>query len=127
VRLLLDTHAFLWWLLGDRRLTGRAGRAIGNESNTVFVSAASAWEIATKARIGKLTAPPVVEDIAGSVADQGFRGLDVTIVHGQRAGQLAGPHRDPFDRLLIAQALAEGLTLVSNDAIFDAYGVRRFW
>jgi PIN domain nuclease of toxin-antitoxin system len=128
VRLLLDTHALLWWLDGDRRLSGRARRAIGDESNHVFVSAASAWELSTKARLGKLPAAgAVAADVAACIADQGFQGLDVTVLHGQRAGELAGPHRDPFDRLLAAQALTEGLTVVSADEVFDAYSVRRFW
>jgi PIN domain nuclease of toxin-antitoxin system len=127
VRLLLDTQAFLWWLAADRRLSGKARRAIEDESNAVFVSAASAWEITTKVRLGKLSAPGMAHDVATSLLDQGFAGLDVTVLHAQRAGELPGVHRDPFDRLLIAQALAEGLTLVSNDGMFDAYGVRRFW
>jgi PIN domain nuclease of toxin-antitoxin system len=125
LRLLLDTHAFVWWLDGSRRLSSRARRAIDNKSNEVFVSAASAWEITTKARLGKLPAAlDVATDVAGSIADQGFRGLDITVVHGQRAGDLAGAHSDPFDRMLIAQALTEGMTVVSADEIFDSYGVR---
>jgi PIN domain nuclease of toxin-antitoxin system len=128
VRLLLDTHAFVWWLNGDGRLTGRARRAIADESNQIFVSAASAWELATKARLGKLpAAADVAADVPTCIADQGFQALDVTVLQGQRAGELAGSHRDPFDRMLMAQALTDGLTLVSNDEVFDAYGVRRFW
>ena len=128
MRLLLDTHAFLWWMDGDRRLTARVRRAIADQSNQIFVSAASAFELATKARLGRLpAATDVASDVGACVASQGFQGLEVTVAHGQRAGELAGPHRDPFDRLLVAQALAEGLTLVSNEEIFDGYGVRRFW
>ena len=127
MRLLLDTHALLWWLAGDRRLTGKARRAIEDQSNTVFVSAASAWEIATKTRLGKLSVSESAQDVGASLADQGFRGLDVTVLHGQRAGELPGSHSDPFDRMLIAQALTDGLTLVSREKVFDAYGVRRFW
>ncbi len=96
--------------------------------STVFVSATSAWEIATKARVGKL---PVAEELAATLDDylagQGFQGLDITLEHGQRAGALPGPHRDPFDRMLIAQAQAENLILISNEAIFDQYGVTRLW
>ena len=128
MRLLLDTHALLWWLDGDRRLSRKARAAIGDEDNALFVSAASAWEIATKARLGKLPgAVAVAEDVVGSVSAQGFSSLDITVLHAQRAGRLPGAHRDPFDRLLIAQAQLEDLMLVSNDAVFDAYGVARLW
>ena len=128
MRLLLDTHALLWWLDGDRRLSRKARAAIGDEDNALFVSAASAWEIATKARLGKLPgAVAVAEDVVGSVSAQGFSSLDITVLHAQRAGRLPGAHRDPFDRLLIAQAQLEDLTLVSKDEVFDAYGVMRLW
>jgi PIN domain nuclease of toxin-antitoxin system len=128
VRLLLDTHALLWWLDGDRHLSRKARTAIGDEDNVIFVSAASAWEITTKARLGKLPgAVAVAEDVVGSVSSQGFSSLDITMLHAQRAGRLPGGHRDPFDRMLIAQAQIEDLTLVSNDGVFDAYGVTRLW
>jgi PIN domain nuclease of toxin-antitoxin system len=128
VRLLLDTHAFLWWLAGDRRLSRAAKAAVREEENTVHVSAASAWEVATKFRLGKLPgAAAVVHRMAEVVASQAFQPLPITLVHAQRAGLLEGAHRDPFDRMLIAQAHAEGLTLVSNEKLFDAYGVHRLW
>ena len=128
MRLLLDTHALLWWLDGDRRLSRKARTAITAESNSVIVSAASAWEITTKARLGKLPgAIDVAADVAGCVAGQGFSTLDITILHAQRAGRLPGDHRDPFDRMLIAQAQLEDLSLVSDDRVFDTYGVTRFW
>ena len=128
MRLLLDTHALLWWLDGDRRLTRRARTAITDEDNVIFVSAASAWEITTKARLGKLPgADAVAADVVGAVASQGFSSLDITMRHAQRAGRLPGSHRDPFDRMLIAQAQLEDLTLVSNEAAFDAFGVSRLW
>jgi PIN domain nuclease of toxin-antitoxin system len=128
VRLLLDTHALLWWLDGDRRLPVRIRRAIANDTNTVLVSAASAWEITTKARLGKLPgALDVAADVAGCVMGQGFTALDITLLHAQRAGGLAGAHRDPFDRMLIAQAQLEDVTLVSDDEAFDDYEVRRIW
>ena len=128
VRLLLDTHAFLWWLDGDRRLSRKARALIGDEGNVVLVSAASAWEISTKARLGKLPgAVDVAADIAGSMAAQKFSALDITILHAQRAGRLPGEHRDPFDRMLAAQAQIEDLPIVSDDRVFDGYGVSRVW
>src|SRR5437870_13618258 len=124
MRLLLDTHALLWWLDGDRRLSRRARTAVRNAENTVFVSAASAWEITTKARLGKLPgAADVAADVAGAVSSQGFSELEITVLHAQRAGGLPGAHRDPFDRMLIAQAHLEDLPVVSDDVIFDDYGV----
>ena len=128
MRLLLDTHTLLWWLDGDRRLSRRARQAIADTNNTVAVSAASAWEIATKVRIGKLPgAVDVAADIPTCLANQQFQSLDITVLHAQRAGRLPGDHRDPFDRMLIAQAQIEDLPVVTNDEIFDKYGVTRLW
>jgi PIN domain nuclease of toxin-antitoxin system len=128
VRLLLDTHALLWWLAGDERLSRPARDAIGEAANEVFVSAASAWEITTKYRIGKLpTATHLASDIDAVLRSQGFQALPITIPHAQLAGMLPGPHRDPFDRMLVAQAQAERLVLVSNEEVFDRYGVVRLW
>lgn len=127
-RSLLDTHAFLWWLAGDERLSGAARKAMSEALDTIFVSAASVWEIATKHRLGKLPgASAIVADLPGVIESQGFIGLPITIRHGQAAGALPGPHRDPFDRMLIAQAILDDLILVSNERAFDAYGVRRLW
>ncbi len=128
MRLLLDTHAFLWWLAGDNALSAAARKAIGDENNTIYVSAASAWEIATKYRIGKLPGvASIVANLGATIADQGFTHLPISLQHGQVAGTLPGTHRDPFDRILVAQALLEKLTLVSNEQPFDAYGVMRLW
>jgi PIN domain nuclease of toxin-antitoxin system len=127
-RLLLDTHAFLWWLAGDERLSAGAREAIGEELDPIFISAASIWEISTKHRLGKLPGvSAIVGDLAGAIEGQGFVGLAITIRHGQAAGALPGPHRDPFDRMLIAQAMLDDLVLVSNERAFSAYGVRRLW
>ena len=94
----------------------------------VFVSAASAWEIATKVRVGKLPgAATVAVDLAGVIASQGFLGLPIDLAHGQAAGALPGPHKDPCDRMLTAQAMHNDLVLVSNEQQSDAYGVRRLW
>ena len=128
MRLLLDTHALLWWLDGDRRLSRKARSAIGDEHSLIVVSSASAWEIATKVRLGRLPgAVDVAADVAGAVASQGFSALDITIRHAQRAGRLPGEHRDPFDRMLIAQAQLEDLAIISNDSALDGYAVERVW
>lgn len=128
MRILLDTHAFLWWLAGSDRLSGVAHHAIADPGNDILISAASAWEITTKHRLGKLPgADVVVTDVADCIASQGFQELPVTVRNGERAGRLPGPHRDPFDRMLIAQALTFDFPLVSIEAIFDRYGVNRVW
>ena len=128
MRLLLDTHAFLWWLAGSDRLSEAARHAIADEANDVLISAASAWEITTKHRLGKLPgAEAVVLDVSGSIAGQDFEELEITVDDGSRAGGLPGPHRDPFDRMLVAQALAHDLVLVSNETLFERYAIRRLW
>lgn len=128
MRLLLDTHALLWWLDGDRRLVARSRALIADEANEVLVSAATVWEITTKARLGKLPgAMAVAADVPACVRAQGFEALPIELEHAQRAGSLPGPHRDPFDRMLIAQAQAEGVSIVSIDPVFDRYGVARLW
>jgi len=128
VRALLDTHALLWWLSDDPALSRRAREAIANTKNTLVVSAASAWEVATKVRLGKLpTAANLVSDFAGHLQREGFETLAISTEHAIRAGLLAGSLRDPFDRMLIAQAQAENMPLVSNETLFDDYGIRRLW
>ena len=128
MRVLLDTHAFLWWVADSRRLSEPARDAIRNEANDVVVSAVSAWEIATKHRLGRLPeAGGLAGDIRGAIVGQGFSELPISVADAERSGRLPGPHRDPFDRLLIAQALAHDLALVSNEEAFDRYGVRRLW
>jgi len=128
MRVLLDTHALLWWLDGDRRLSARVRRVVADEANDVFVSAASVWEITTKARLGKLPgASDVADDVPRAVASQGFLGLPVSLPHAQRAGSLPHPHRDPFARMLAAQAVMENLPLATNDPQMKALGVRTIW
>ena len=128
MRLLLDTHTFLWWLAGNMRLSMKGRLAIEDAGSDVIVSAASAWEITTKHRIGKLPeASAVGQDVAGAIASQGFEELPVTVADAERAGRLPGPHRDPFDRMLIAQAIRRDLTILSIDEVFDQYGVNRLW
>jgi PIN domain nuclease of toxin-antitoxin system len=128
MRALLDTHTFLWWLAGDSSLSAAARDVIDDEDSTIFVSAASAWEIATKHRLGKLPgSASIAPDIQRSVQGHGFTPMDVTMRHAQQAGALQGRHRDPFDRMLIAQAIVENCVLVSNERLFDRYGVNRLW
>ncbi|MEA2080981.1 MAG: type II toxin-antitoxin system VapC family toxin [Pseudomonadota bacterium] len=120
-KLLLDTHAFLWWLGNDSRLGPKAREAISDERNDVFVSAVTGWEIAIKRSIGKLSAP---DNLDALLEDEGFSPLAITFYHGEQAGSLPPHHKDPFDRMLVAQAQAEGLTLVTRDKQFTLYGVR---
>jgi PIN domain nuclease of toxin-antitoxin system len=128
VRVLLDTHALLWWLSDDLALSGSARRHVANTDNAIIVSAASAWEIATKVRLGKLvSAVELASDFMGYLEREGFETLSISPDHAIRAGLLPGWHKDPFDRMLIAQAQADSLPVVSNDEVFDEYGVRRIW
>lgn len=128
MRLLLDTHALIWFAFGSPRISASARSAIGSLDNEVLVSAATAWELTTKVRIGKLpTAERFAVEFREKIKGLGFHELGVTVEHGQRAGLMQGVHKDPFDRILIAQALTENLGLVSNEQIFDSYHVRRVW
>jgi PIN domain nuclease of toxin-antitoxin system len=124
VNLLLDTQALLWWKAGHRKLGRRARRAIETGAGTVRVSAASAWEIAIKTRTGRLTlAEPLHAWLPDQLERDGFLMLNVTVRHAVAVAFLPDHHHDPFDRLLVAQARAEGLTLVTADPVFDAYDV----
>ncbi len=112
----------------SRRLSETVYRTIADEANAVLISAASAWEITTKHRLGKLpNAEALALDMSGAIAEQNFEELPITVEHAAHAGALPGPHRDPFDRMLIAQALAHNLAVISNESLFDRYGVRRLW
>jgi PIN domain nuclease of toxin-antitoxin system len=119
VRLLLDTHALLWWLDDDARLDPSAADAIA-EADVVAVSASSAWEIAIKQAIGKLTGP---EDLSAQLSTNGFTELPVTVAHALAAGALPPHHSDPFDRMLVAQSLLEGLVVVTRDERLADYGI----
>jgi PIN domain nuclease of toxin-antitoxin system len=128
VRLLLDTHALLWWFEGNAVLSPKAVVAMEDGTNEIFVSAVSGWEIATKLRLGRLPfAELLTDNLVDYVQQQGFGQISVTLHHAQRAGSLPEVHKDPFDRMLIAQALTENCALVSNERLFDRYGVERFW
>lgn len=127
-RFLLDTHVILWWLQGGERLTSRTRKLLTDPSVRVLVSAASAWEIAIKFKAGKLDAAESVVSRFTSILDENaFAELPMSANHGVRAGLLDAPHKDPFDRMLAAQALIEDVPIVSNDRVFDALGVQRIW
>ena len=128
MRLLLDTHTLLWWFSDDPALPVSCRKLIAQAGSSIFVSAASAWEIATKFRLGRLpSASELVQDFGGYLDRENFLSLPVSYEHGIRAGMLSGPHQDPFDRMLIAQAEIERLFILSNEEVFDRYGVRRIW
>jgi len=120
MRLLLDTHAFLWWQAGGSALSSAARQAIESQDSVVYVSAASAWEIAIKRAKGRLESPT---DVAEALDANGFHELPISVVHAQSVGALPPHHHDPFDRLLITQAKLEGLMIVTRDPAFEAYGV----
>jgi PIN domain nuclease of toxin-antitoxin system len=127
VRLLLDSHALIWWVEGHKRLPERVIDAI-DTAEAVYVSSVSAMEITTKHRIGKLPqVAALVSDFSGRLVFLGFEELSLTVAHARAAGAFLDPHKDPFDRMLIAQALLEGLVLVSNEELFDRFGVQRLW
>lgn len=117
-RLLLDTHAFLWWLMDDARLGVNARNEIANQDNQVFISAISIWEIEIKRALGKLIAQ---DDLVSAVAEEGFMPLGVTLEHAARAGRLPPIHADPFDRMLIGQALCGDMTIVTQDSEIPKY------
>lgn len=128
MRVLLDTQAFLWWIADSGRLSREAHRTIADPVNGILVSAASAWEIATGYRIGRLPgAGAVALDVAGAVAAQGFEPLPISVGDAERAGRLPVLRRNPFERMLAAQALARDLAVVSANAALDHYRVRRIW
>jgi len=122
-RLLLDTHVFLWWRGEPDRLKEEARRAIG-EAEVVFVSVASAWEAAIKMSIGRLRLPG---DMESGVKDSGSEKLPITLSHAERVIRLPHHHRDPFDRMLVAQAITEDLTLVSHDRRLRVYEAQMLW
>jgi PIN domain nuclease of toxin-antitoxin system len=128
LKYLLDTHALIWWVTDSSNLSAAARQAVASEHNDVYVSAASAWEITTKHRLGKLAqAGPLAAEVEVRVRQERFIPLSITMAHAEAAGRLRDPHKDPFDRMLIAQALLENLTLVSNETVFDRFGVTRLW
>ncbi|RJG54866.1 type II toxin-antitoxin system VapC family toxin [Sphingobium terrigena] len=128
MRLLLDTHGLIWWWAQYRLILGtRAHALLSDPMNDIFVSAATGWEIATKYRSGRLELPVPIDGFEAAVANEGFVALDVTMAHAVRAGTYDAQHRDPFDRLLAAQAELEGLTLLTRDPAFVAFPCTTLW
>jgi PIN domain nuclease of toxin-antitoxin system len=128
VTLLLDTQALLLWLDGGKGLSSKVRVLISDRKNALFVSAASGFEVTTKFRLGKLpAAQPLVADFPGWIDRAGFQHLPLSLAHAARAGLFAAEHRDPFDRLLAAQSLIEGMPLVSGDTAIDRFGIQRIW
>jgi len=128
VNLLLDTHAFLWWVAASGELSRKARSAIGSARNECFVSVASGWEIAIKVSLGKLRIDGALDRfLPEQLAANGFRALAIDLKHAARVATLPFHHRDPFDRLLVAQALEEDLAIVTADPVIAKYGVSRVW
>jgi PIN domain nuclease of toxin-antitoxin system len=125
-RLLLDTHALIWWAVGHSSLSRKVKRMIASDRSTVVVSAASAWEIATKVRLGKLRWPDD-QSVEGYCIGQGFRLLSVTCRHAEKAGGWPQTHGDPFDRMLAAQSELEQIPLATNDPQIQVFGIRTLW
>lgn len=126
--MLLDTHALLWVAFRKDQLSSRARQLIQPQRNEVFVSAASAWEIATKFRLGKLDqAQALVDDFVLTIQSAGYLPLPISLEHALRAGSLTPEHKDPFDRMIAAQSIHEDMRLISNDERLDIFGVRREW
>jgi PIN domain nuclease of toxin-antitoxin system len=127
MNVLLDTHALVWWFSDSAKLSKRASSIMANPNNTVLVSAAVAWELAIKVNLGKLDALSLVVELPGHIEQEGFMELPISVEQAGRAGLLPLHHRDPFDRLLVAQAQALNLPILSGDAVLDRYDVKRIW
>jgi PIN domain nuclease of toxin-antitoxin system len=124
---LIDTHVLIWWLDGGNRLSSQVRNVFRDPDSTILVSAASAWEIAIKSAAGKMDAGPLIDSFENEIEQEGFVELPILARHAVRAGLLSGPNKDPFDRMLAAQALTENVPLISRDTHFDSYAVRRIW
>ncbi len=128
MKLLLDTHALLWWLLDDARLSAKARKAIADPAALIFISAASAWELSVKHALGKLPeAGPVLAEFESLMEQAQFTELPITSRHARLAGELPGVHRDPFDRMLVAQSMTEQANLVTTDPQLKQLGAVTLW
>ena len=128
MKILLDTNAVLWWFADSPTIPDHIEALIDDPANTILVSAASAWEICTRVRIGKLpSGRALCEDFGGYLQRNHFEPLSITIEHGRLAGRMEGTHKGPFDRMLAAQALIEDVPIITNDAAFVGFGVKVVW
>ncbi len=127
MKVLLDTHVLIWWFSEPSRLSAKATSILGNPSNTILVSAAIPWELAIKVNLGKVDALPLVTDLVSHTAEEGFLELPLNIRQAVRAGLLPMHHRNPFDRVLVAQAQDLNVPILSGDAVLDRYDVKRLW
>jgi len=128
VKVLLDTCAVIWATMSPAALSNKARKTLANESNVIIVSAATAWEIATKVRLGRLPgAERLEQDFLAVMEEAGYTQLPIDTASALRAGRLTADHKDPFDRMIAAQALALDVAVVSPDLQFDDFGVRRIW
>ncbi|MGA8670646.1 MAG: type II toxin-antitoxin system VapC family toxin [Terracidiphilus sp.] len=128
MRILLDTHTLLWAAFDEDSLSRPSRKILRTSANELFVSAASAWEIATKFRLGKLDSAQILaNDFVRTVSGAGYQLLSISVEHALRAGRLPGEHRDPFDRMLAAQAIHEDMPILSSDEQLEGFGVRRIW
>ena len=127
MNVLLDTHVLFWWFSDASKLSKRAIAIMGDPDNTVLVSAATAWELAIKTNLGKIDALPLVVELGRFVELEGFMELPIGIERAARAGLLPAHHRDPFDRLLVAQAQSLHVPLLSADQVMDRYDIKRLW
>ena len=127
MKILLDTHALIWWFGNESKLSRRAFSIIADQNNTVFVSAAVAWELAIKVNLGKFDALALTTELPRYTQEEGFDELPISLEQAVRAGLLPLHHRDPFDRLLVAQAQALNVPVLSADTVLDRYDVKRLW
>jgi PIN domain nuclease of toxin-antitoxin system len=127
MRILLDTHALIWWLGNPSKLSRRASAIIANQNNTILVSAAIAWELAIKVNLGKFDGLSLTTELPRYTAEEGFEELSISMEQAVRAGLLPLHHRDPFDRMLVAQAQALNAPILSADPVLDQYDVKRLW
>jgi PIN domain nuclease of toxin-antitoxin system len=128
MRVLLDTHSFLWWITDDPRLSPSAREIMGDGENQLFFSTASGWEIAIKARLGRLSLPEPVESfVPAQLAENGIEGLSIALSHALHVASLPDHHRDPFDRMLAAQSQLENLPILTSDPLIGQYSVETIW
>ena len=126
-QVLLDTHALVWWFEGRKNLSRKAKETIEDSETVVFVSAVSGWELAIKTQIGKFKSAELVRGLERGIEKEGFIELPISVKHALLAGSLYSAHKDPFDRLLIAQAQVEKVPIVSNEKVFDGFAIHRVW